>query len=63
MAGVDVVVDVACGLQEGVADGCAEEFESAAFHIAAYRIRNARRYSTKADVGQVVYYSVAIGEE
>lgn len=35
MAGVEVVVNESCGLEECVADCCAEEFETTAFHVFA----------------------------
>lgn len=35
MAGVEVVVNEAGGLEKGVADCCAEEFEATAFHVFA----------------------------
>ncbi len=35
-AGGEVVVDKAGGLEEGVADGGAEEFKSAALHVFGY---------------------------
>lgn len=40
MTTVHVVVDEAGGLQKGVADCGAEKFESAAFHVFAYGVRN-----------------------
>lgn len=33
MAGVEVVVNESCGLEECVADCSAEEFEATAFHV------------------------------
>ena len=35
MAGVEVVVNESCGLEECVADCSAEEFEASAFHVFA----------------------------
>ena len=39
VARVEVVINEAGGLEEGVADCCAEEFEASAFHVFCYCIR------------------------
>ena len=40
MAGVQMVIYEADGLQEDVADGCAEEFEATSVHVPADCIRD-----------------------
>lgn len=51
MTSVDVVVDEPSCLQKCIADCCAEEFESSAFHIPAYCIRNGEETGMESMLG------------
>ena len=60
---VVVIIDEACGLEEGVADGRTEESESSPLHVFAYGIGDWRWCRKSAFIANIVYYSLLSGEE
>ena len=61
--GVEVVVDEAGGLQEGIADYGAEEAESTLAHVAAYGVGDRGGYGYGGQVGNVVDDPLPFREE
>lgn len=60
---VEVVVDEAGGLEEGVADGGAEEFESTATHVFTDGIGYGRGDGDRLFIRYVIDYALSAGKE